>query len=146
LEVNPPGPAQLYEQPGVVEFPDRLALLFVQVSTPAAVATATGATEFVPIVTSAVLVQPFTGSVTVTVYVPATDVLSFWLEDVNPEGPAQFQVTPVVSDVALISAKASVHVMVPPVPGLTSGVVVFVVAVTLAVLVHPFEREVTTSV
>jgi hypothetical protein len=96
--------------------------------------------------TEAVLVQPFAGSVTVTVYVPAAFTVG---EEVVPPdmipGPDQFHVTPGVVEVALIVPVGAAQVKASDEPGVTLGCAVLLVTLTTAVLVHPFDGSVTVT-
>jgi hypothetical protein len=61
------------------------------------------------------LVHPFTGLVTVTVYVPAVFTTGFCSVEVNEFGPVQLYVTFAVGELAVSCAVESAHVMVSPV-------------------------------
>ncbi len=69
------------------------------------------------------LVHPFTGLVTVTVYVPATVTTGFCSVEVNELGPVQLKVTPAVGEFALSCAVESAQVMVSPVAVTPGGVI-----------------------
>ena len=94
----------------------------------------------------AVAVQPFTGSVTVTVYVPTTLVVGVADEDVNPPGPLQLNVAPETVDVALRLADGETHVSASVVPVDAPGGVVLLLMVCCAVAVQPFTGSVTVTV
>jgi hypothetical protein len=71
-----------------------------QVSCPP-VALAPGAVVFEVTFAVAELVQPFTGFVIVTMYVPATLTVGFCCEEVKLPGPDQLYVTPLVDEFAV---------------------------------------------
>lgn len=94
--------------------------------------------------------HPFTGFVTVTVYVPATPRS---VEDAFGVVPAGFpdpsvhaNVAPGVDELALTVTVGIAHVSVCAAPGVTFGVPVFELMVMFAVPVQPFDGSVTVTV
>ena len=90
---------QLNDEPGADEDAVMLSLVLVQLNTEGIVMLAVGATRFCATVTEAVFVQPFVGSVAVTVNVPGEETV--FVEVVMP--PPQLNVAPVVDDADRIS-------------------------------------------
>ena len=88
-EAKPEGPLHAYVTPLVADEPLRLAEGEVQVIVCAAPAVASGAPALGFITCCAVAVQPFAGSVTVSVYVPAEVTVGFCTDELNPAGPLQ---------------------------------------------------------
>jgi hypothetical protein len=134
LVLNPtmPGPAQLKLVPDVVVAEIVIDVL-EQVSVPP-VALAPGGEVLLMTSAVAVLVQPFE-PVTVTVYVPAADVLGFALLELKPPGPDQLKLPPPAAE---ITTEVVVQVSVPPV-ALAPGGEVLLMTSAVAVLVQPFE-------
>lgn len=77
LEVNVPGPTQLYVTPAVDDEPLSVEVRTVQVRLPLALALAPGKLTLWFTTTDAVAEHVFTGLVTVTVYVPAAVTTGF---------------------------------------------------------------------
>ena len=102
---------------------------------------------FVVTKTFVVFVQPFEGSVTVTVYVP--DESTVGLGVVPPETipvPVQLYVTPVVVELALMFPLLTTQVNVNDVPAVTFGKAPVFVTTTVVVAVHVFAGSVTVTV
>jgi hypothetical protein len=73
----------------------------VQVSIPHGAILTFGAVVFDVTVADALPVQPLAGSVMMTVYVPAALTVGFCEVELNPLGPLQLNVAPVVDELAL---------------------------------------------
>jgi hypothetical protein len=90
--------------------------------------------------------QPFDGSVTIKLYVPAVLTVGVGVEP--PEtipGPVQLKVAPAVADDPLSITLVDEHVIVCVVPAFASGAVVFELTVTLLFAVQPLDGSVTVS-
>ena len=101
-----------------------------------------GVVIFCVTVADAVFVQPFDGSVTVTVYEPGVDTV--FVVVIFP--PPQSNVAPAVVDDAVNVTLVTAHVNTAGEAILAFGVVMFCVTVADAVLVQPFDGSVTVTV
>ena len=101
-----------------------------------------GATMFCATVAEAVLVQPFAGSVTVTVNVPGEETVLVVV--VMP--PPQLNVAPAVVDEADKASLVFTHVKVAGGAIATLGTVMFWITVTEVVLLHPLDGSVTVTI
>lgn len=135
-------PPQLKVAPVVVEEAVSVSVVVVQVKVTGAAMAELGGVVFWVTVTDAVLVHPFDGSVTVTVYVEGTEMVLAVV--VIP--PPQLKVVPVVPDVAVNVSLvvAQVKTTGGVIPAL--GAVMFCATVAEAVLVQPFVVLVTVTV
>jgi hypothetical protein len=135
-------PPQLKVAPPVVDEAVNVSLVLVQVKTEGAAILAPGATIFCVTVAEAVLVQPFAGFVTVTVYVAGDEIV--FVAVVIP--PLQLKVAPPVVDEAVNVSLVLAQVKTVGAAILALGVVIFWVTVAEAVLVQPFAGFVTVTV
>ncbi len=97
--------------------------------------------------TVVVVVHPFAGSVTVTVYVPDafTVAEAVVLPAVIPV-PDQLYVAPAVVELTLIVPLVTIHVKDIGVPALAFGTVVLLVTFTVVLAVQPFAGSVIVTV
>jgi hypothetical protein len=135
-------PPQLNVAPPVVEEAVSVSEVVVQVKGTGGAMLTLGVMMFWVTVVDAVMVQPFAGSVMVTVYV--LGVVIVWVAVVMP--PPQLKVAPPVVEVAV--RVSLVITQVKTVGGLMAalGAVMFWVTVTVAVEVHPLAGLVTVTV
>lgn len=83
------------------------------------------------------LEHPFAVLTTVKLYVPPVVVAGFWLVEVNPAGPDQLKLLPVVVPPFRV-IEVVTQLRLPDADAVAPGAVVFCDTATLAVLVHPF--------
>ena len=144
VEVNPPGPVQLYVAPvtaGVERFnvaPVQRGPLFVAVGV-------AGAALITTVVAPAALVQPFT--VIVTLYVPASVASTFAMAgvlnvEVKPLGPVQLYVAPATVGVLKFNVAPTHRGPLLLAAGVAGNALMTTVVVPAA-LVHPFTVIVT---
>lgn len=124
--------------------PERDTEVVEQVRTPLTVAVTPGMA--MPCTTIAVseALQPFAGLVTVNVYTPVVPITGLCEVEVNPPGPVQPKVAPVVVELPVIAILPE-HGKEPPMAEM-SGAVVFWKTVTGAVDVQPLTGFVTVNV
>jgi hypothetical protein len=142
-----PGPVQLNVAPLVLDEPLSVTEVTEHVNVCDVPAFAFGAPAAELTLTVFVAVQPFAGSVTVTVYVPATLTVGLAVEP--PEtipGPLQLKVAPLVEDEPLRVADVAVQLKVCGAPAFALGAEVFEETKTFEVAVHPFAGSVTVTV
>ena len=118
-----------------------VSLVLEQVNIEGVEMVAMGATMFCTTVTEAVFMQPFAGSVAVTVYDPGEETV--FVAVVIP--PPQLKVAPVVVDETDKTSLVFKHVNVAGVAIATFGEVIFWMTVTVAVLLQPFDGSVTVT-
>ena len=135
-------PPQLNVAPPVVEEAVNVSLMVVQVNIIGAAILAFGAAIFWVTVADAVLVQPFAGFVTVTVYVAGAETV--FAAVVTP--PPQLKVAPPVVEDAVKVSLVVTQVNTVGAATLAFGTVIFCDTVDEAVVVHPFEGSVTVTV
>lgn len=116
--------------------------MFVQFKLPFAAAVATGGVVFCVTATFAVLEQLFAVLITVKLYVPPTLVVGFWLEEVNPPGPVQLKLLPVVVPPFKVTVVV-VQFKLPVTDAVAPGAVVFWVTAIIPVVKQPFPGSVT---
>lgn len=142
-----PGPIQLNVVPLVVEEPPRLTEVAIQFNVCVAPAFAFGTPAAAFTATCEEEVQPFAGSVTVNVYVPAA--FTTGVAVLPPEtipAPVQLNVAPLVEDDPFRVAEGEAQVNVCAAPAFEFGVLVFVFTTTCAGAEHPFAGSVTVNV
>ena len=135
-------PPQLKVAPPVVDDAVNVSLGAAQVKATGAAMLALGAIMLCVTFADAELVQPFVGSVTVTVYVFGEETA--FVAVVTP--PPQLKVAPPVVDEAVKVSLVVLQVKTTGALTLALGDVVFWVTVVEAVLVQPFEGLVTVTV
>jgi hypothetical protein len=138
------GPDQLKLVPDVLDA-ERTTAVVAQLIVPP-VALAPGGTAFVFTAAVAMLVQPLSTLVIVTVYVPDDETLGFAVAppEIIP-GPDQLKSGPDVPPAAERTTDVTLHDIIPPV-ALAPGGVVFVFTNAIAVLVQPPAEVVTVTV
>jgi hypothetical protein len=145
------GPVHPNSAPEVDEDPLKVTVAVVQVIVCPDPALTLGTAVLVVTVTLAVLVHPFAGLVTVTVYVPFAETLVEEAFGVVPAGvplvgPVHANVAPPVEDDADTVTVGEAQVITWFAPAVTLGVAVFVVTETVEVFVQPFVGFVTVKV
>jgi hypothetical protein len=142
-----PAPVQLNVAPAVDDEPFRTTEDAEQLSVCDAPALAFGAVALELTATVDVAVQPFPGSVTVTVYVPAAFTVGAAVvpPDTTP-GPAQPKLAPAVEVEPLSVTEAVEQFKVCGPPAFAFGVFVSVMTVVVAVAEHPFDGSFTVTV
>jgi len=144
LAANPPGPVHEYVAPAI-EVALTVTLVMSQVSGPSLLAVTPGSVTFSITVVVAVDVHPFTGSVTVTVYVPGAVTEALAVLAANPPGPVHEYVAPAI-ELALTVALVMSQVSGPSFEAVAPGSVIFCATVVVAVEVHPVVVFVTVKV
>lgn len=89
VDVKLLGPVQLYVTPEVLELPESVTEVAVQLNGPLLEAVAPGAVVFAFTVAVAVEIHPLEGLVTVSVYVPAVLTEGFCVVELKLPGPDQ---------------------------------------------------------
>ena len=135
-------PPQLKVAPPVVDEAVNVSLGDEQVKTVGDDMLALGTAIFCATVVDAVMVHPFAGSVTVTVYVAGAETV--FVDVVTP--PPQLKVAPLVVELAVNVSLDVMHVNSVGTAILTLGVAMFWVTVAEAVLVQPLAGLVTVTV
>jgi hypothetical protein len=141
------GPVQSNVAPLVEELPVSVTLVNTQVIIKSGPADTLGAIRLVPTTTVLVFVQPLTGLVTVSVYVPATvTVPTAKLFGVIAPGPVHPNVVPPVEELPVKVTVGLAQVIVCGAPAFAFGGVRFVVTTTVALAVHVVAVLVTVKV
>ena len=147
VAANPPGPDQLKLTPVEGEAPVKVTEVVVQVSGPDTLAVAPGVEISCITVTVVVEIQPFTGLVTVNVYVPGVAVGVLASVEFNPPGPVHRKLTPAVGDEPInVTPRGVKQVKIPDADAVAPGAATFWITFTDAVEVHPLTGLVTVSV